>query len=262
MKILTSSILQSIYHPAPDSHKGQNGRVLVIAGSKKYHGALLLAIQALSRVVDMVYVYSNVDNLALIKKLRSEIAVFIAVNKKELWSTVELVDCIVIGPGLAETSATISLTKKILKKYPHKKILIDATALWHLNPEWLHQNCVVTPHSREFVQVFKCQAIAENVLAMAKKYNAVIALKGHYDYISDGHELWENRTGNPGMTKGGTGDVFAGLIGGLAAQNNLLTATLAGAFLSGYAGDQIHKKVGTFFNAEDLIKEVGTIWPK
>ena len=260
MKIVDQSIFQKLYRPPASSHKGQNGRILVIAGSKKYHGALLLTVQALSRIVDMVYVYSTAENLSLIKKLKSKIAVFITVNKKEFWPTVEIVDTVIIGPGLAETSATKNLTEKLLTKYPNKKVIIDATALWHLDPNKLHKNCVVTSHSREFENVFRCPANAANVLAMAQKYQGIIILKGQHDYLSDGQELWENRTGNVGMTKGGTGDVFAGLIAGLSAKNDLLIASLAGAYLSGYTGDQLLKKVGTFFNAEDLINELSKTW--
>ena len=62
------------------------------------------------------------------------------------------------------------------------------------------------------------------------------------------------------MTKGGTGDVLAGLVGGLAAKNDPLTAALAGAYLNGLAGDRLYEKKGTFYNAEDLTEELGRVW--
>ena len=62
------------------------------------------------------------------------------------------------------------------------------------------------------------------------------------------------------MTKGGTGDVLAGIIGALAATNGNLTAALAGAYLNGLAGDTLFQKVGTFYNAEDLVGAVGEVW--
>jgi NAD(P)H-hydrate epimerase len=257
MQLINESILKQLTKPKPDSHKGQNGRILVIAGSDKFHGALLLTIQTASRLVDMVYVHSVDQNLKLVEKLKSEISVFITVTEKELWKTIDLVDVVLIGPGLEESKFNKKLVEKILKKYPEKKTIVDATAFWHLDPLLLHKNCIVTPHSREFENTFKCAPTSENVLKMAKYYDCVVVLKGKYDYVSDGKELWENRTGNSGMTKGGTGDVVAGLIGGLATTNDYLTSALAGIYLSGLAGDELYKKFGTFYNAEDLVGKVG-----
>lgn len=253
MEIIKADVLNRLIKPNPNSHKGQNGRVLIIAGSDKFHGALLLAIQSASRLVDMVYVHSVDANLKLIEKLKSEISVFISVDQSELWKTVDLVDVVLIGPGLEESRANKKLVEKLLKKYPEKKTIVDATAFWHLDPLLLHPNCIVTPHTREFENTFKCAPTPDNVLKMAKYYQCTVVLKGKYDYVSDGKELYENRTGNVGMTKGGTGDVLAGLITGFAATNNLLTSAQAGVYLNGLAGDKLFEKSGTFYNAEDLV---------
>ena len=260
MKIIDKTILTKLKKPLPNSHKGQNGRILIIAGSKKYHGALLLTVQAASRIVDMVYVHSSDNNMKLINKLRSEIAAFIAIGKKELWDTIALVDSIIIGPGMPETGDTVGLVHDILHKHPEKKIVVDATALWHVKPSCLHKNSIVTPHSREFINVFGVEATARNVRDMAEKYGCVVVLKGAVDYISDGHELYANKTGNVGMTKGGTGDVLAGIIGALSATNDILVSALAGAYLNGLLGDRLYKKAGVFYNAEDLIGESGKLW--
>jgi len=259
MQILDKNILSTLKKPDPKSHKGQNGRLLVIAGSEKFHGALLMSMQTASRIVDMVYVHSP-SNVGLIDRLKSEIAVFINVSNKELWDTVEMVDAILVGPGLEETRANKNLVHKILKKYPEKKIVVDATAFWHLDPLLLHPNCVVTPHSREFENTFKCKPNAENVLKMAKYYQCTVALKGKNDYISDGKDLYENKTGNVGMTKGGTGDVVAGIVSSFLCKNDPLTSALAGIYLACYVGDRLKDRVGTFFNAEDLIGELGEVW--
>ncbi len=259
MKTIDQSILKQLYRPAPDSHKGQNGRLLVVAGSEKYHGALLMAVQTASRVVDMVYVYSP-SNENLIEKLKNEIAVFINIKEKELWDTVEIVDSILIGPGLEENRTNKKLVEKILKKYSEKKIVIDATAIWHLNPDLLHENCIITPHSREFEQVFKCDTTPDNVFKMAKYYDCTVVLKGKYDYVSDGEDLYENKTGNVGMTKGGTGDVVSGLVAGLLTKNVPFVSAQAGIYLAGLAGDKLYEKFGTFYNAEDVIGSLGLIW--
>jgi len=260
MQIIGQLILKQLRKPSSDSHKGDNGRILVIAGSEKYHGALLMAVQTASRVVDMVYVHSVEENLRLVNLLKNETCTFISVEAEELWETVDLADSILIGPGLPENRWTKKVTEKLLKKYPEKKVVVDATALWHVDPHLLHPNCVVTPHSREFEQVFACAPAADNVLKMAKYFQCVVVLKGKYDYVSDGKEIWENRTGNVGMTKGGTGDVLSGLIAALAAKNNLLASALAGAYLNGLAGDKLYEQKGTFYNAEDVIRSLGEVW--
>lgn len=260
MQIIDQTVLSKLHKPPPDSHKGENGRVLFIAGSEKYHGALLMAVQTASRVVDMVYVHSTEENLRLVNFLKSEICAFISVEAGELWETVDLVDSIIIGPGLPENRWTKKVTEKLLKKYPEKKVVVDATALWHVDPHLLHPNCIVTPHSREFENVFACAPTADNVLKMAKYFQCVVVLKGKYDYVSDGKELFENQTGNAGMTKGGTGDVLSGLIAGLSAKNDLLLSAQAGVYLNGLAGDKLYEKSGTFYNAEDVIKSLGEVW--
>lgn len=262
MNIINKEVLNRLYKPASESHKGQNGRVLIIAGSQKFHGALLMAVQTASRVADMVYVYTTPNNRPLVKKLKSDISVFITVQDDELWDTVDTVDAILVGPGVAEDRVHKKFVEKLLKRYSHKKTIVDATALWHLDPLLLHKNCIATPHSREFENVFKCEPTPDNVLKMAKYYQCIIVLKGKYDYVSDGKELWENRTGNVGMTKGGTGDVVAGLMVSLAAKNDLLIAAQAGIYLTGLAGDTLFEKYGTFYNAEDVIESLGEVWKK
>jgi NAD(P)H-hydrate epimerase len=129
-----------------------------------------------------------------------------------------------------------------------------------LTAQNLHENCVVTPHAEEFESIFKCVATPQNVLKMAKQFRCTVVLKGGSDYISNGNLIYENQTGNAGMTKGGTGDVLAGLIGGLCAKNDILTAAAAGAYLNGLAGDRLYETKSTFYNAEDVISELGKIW--
>ncbi|OGH68757.1 MAG: NAD(P)H-hydrate dehydratase [Candidatus Magasanikbacteria bacterium RIFCSPHIGHO2_02_FULL_47_14] len=259
-RITGPDILSHIRRPETASHKGQNGRLLIIAGSEKYHGSLLLAMQIASRIVDTVYVFSSKNNVRLLERLRERMAAFIAVFEEELWQTVELVDAILIGPGLAEDDGTHQRVKKLLTEYRDKKTVIDATALWHVDPNLLHEQCIVTPHSREFSHVFGCEPSAVNVLAMAKQYTCTIVLKGRIDYISNGQKVYENHTGNVGMTKGGTGDVLAGTTAAFAATNDLLVSALAGVYLNGLAGDRLFERVGTLYNAEDVMKQLGTLW--
>jgi NAD(P)H-hydrate epimerase len=120
----------------------------------------------------------------------------------------------------------------------------------------------MTPHSREFEQVYKCSPTAEHVQEMAVEYGGVVVLKGATDYVSNGRELYENVTGNVGMTKGGTGDVLASTIASFACSNDNMISACAGVYFIGAVGDRLYEKKGTFYNAEDLIEEMGDGWKK
>ena len=117
MQVVDIGILKQLHIYNKKSHKGENGIVLVIAGSDKYHGALLLAIKALSRIVDMVFVHSVARNLKIIRKLKTEIATFISVSNSQLKNIIKRSDVILIGPGLEESKHNLDLLKYILKKY-------------------------------------------------------------------------------------------------------------------------------------------------
>lgn len=119
--------------------------------------------------------------------------------------------------------------------------------------------CVLTPHRQEFRAAFGVAPTYANVAVMAKKYRCVIVLKGPEDIICSPRECRINKTGNAGMTKGGTGDVLSGLIAGLACKNDLFLAACAGAYINGLAGDRLKARASYYFSASDLIDEVPRI---
>ena len=71
-----------------------------------------------------------------------------------------------------------------------------------------------------------------------------------------------NKTGNEGMTKGGTGDVLAGLIAALYCKNDVFLAASCGTYLNGLAGDELYERVGPYFNASDLVREIPRVMKK
>lgn len=91
---------------------------------------------------------------------------------------------------------------------------------------------------------------------MRKILHCILLLKGEEDIVATENESYIIKGGNAGMTKGGTGDVLAGLIAGLAAKNDPLLATLAGSFINKTAGDDLYQSVGPFFNATDLANQI------
>ena len=252
---ISLKIVKSLILPKAGSHKGQNGRVLVIAGSKKYHGALLYAITTASRIVDLIYIYTDKENYLAVKKLKSQTAEFITINK--LPKPLEY-DCVLIGPGLGISSRTKKLVTAILKS--KSKAVLDADALKILDKpllNLLHRNCILTPHTREFQKTFRLSPTPKNAGATSKKYHCTILLKNRVDIIGLANgKIYFNHTGNAGMTKGGTGDVLAGLVAALFCKNAIFPSAAAGAYVCGRAGDDLNKKVGTFYNAEDLSRQI------
>ncbi|MAG22154.1 MAG: NAD(P)H-hydrate dehydratase [Candidatus Diapherotrites archaeon] len=256
---ITGSIFKKIQNLAKKSHKYENGVVLVVAGSSLYHGSLVFAAVTASRIADLIHVCTARENFSVIKKCSPALIVHSYGTARKL---AEEVDSILIGPGIPETRAMKNLVTSLVSGNPDKKIILDATALHLIPASKLHSNCVVTPHAREFKALFDMPASKENVVKAAKKFGCIVTLKGQIDYISDGEKIYSNSTGNEGLTKGGTGDTLAGLIVGFASQNPLLESTLAAFYLNGFAGDRLKKKLGTMFNAKDLMAELPLAFKK
>ena len=102
----------------------------------------------------------------------------------------------------------------------------------------------------------------EIVRKVAKKYDCVVVLKGSETLVCSPDECWLVKGGNAGLTKGGTGDVQAGLTVALAAKNPPLLAALSASFIVKKAADELYKRVGFAFNADDLAEEVPKVLGK
>ncbi|NMC35428.1 NAD(P)H-hydrate dehydratase [Candidatus Beckwithbacteria bacterium] len=273
MEYVEAAFLQKLKLPNKDSHKGQNGRLTIVGGSKLFHGASLWALVVASRIVDMVYYASVVENQKLVEHLEKNLYAFINIPLGKEADYITESDAVLIGPGMVRgdanftgTGETGEETKKtvlqLLKQFPDKKWVLDAGALQVINPEVLQSlnQVIITPHHKEFKTLFELEAQDETIMQMAQTYNCTILLKGKVDTIvSPGGRVIYNQTGNEGMTKGGTGDVLAGLVAVLACTNDLFTAAAAGAYINGLAGDKLYQTVGPLFNADDLAKIVPEI---
>ena len=277
MKLVSGQILTKLYRPPANSHKGDNGRLLIIAGSKKYHGSLVLCATMASKIADLVYIHTTPANVKLLQKIRGRLSEFIYISKRELKATLKEVDAVLIGPGLIPNIQTKKLISWLLKNYPQKKIVLDAGALRVLDLKQLNTNCVLTPHLGEFRSLFgnpipalppaplskggrrgfAVQGIQGGLPSFLRtlslQHPAVIILKGHITYICQNGQIFYNTNGNAGMTKGGTGDVLAGLLAALLTKNNPLTATAAAVYVNGKAGDKLKKKFGFYYSASELI---------
>ena len=258
--------LKKLYVPASVSHKGQNGKLLIIGGSVLFHAASLWALQVASRIVDMVFYSSVPENNALVEKEKAEFRNGIIVPRNRIQHYIEDADCILIGPGLPRGDGveegdddTKELTEKLFKNYPNKKWVADGGSLQVIEPESLPKTAIITPHHQEFQTLFKLEPTAENAKKMAQKFNITILLKGETDYISSKTEMVQISGGNVGMTKGGTGDVLAGLVAALYCKNEAFLSATAGSFINKKAGEFLAKKMRIYFNASDLANEIPVV---
>jgi NAD(P)H-hydrate epimerase len=258
---ISKSVFRRLHKRSNRSHKGQNGRVLILAGSQQFHGVVFFAGIAASRLVDLVFVATTKQNQSLAKKQSPEFIVTELAPKK-LAPFLEKADSVLIGPGLDASLKNKRLARFILEEFPDKKTVLDATAFQLLSPKSLHANCCLTPHAGEFESFFGIPASVENAALKAKETGSVIVLKSHFNLVTNGKTVWKNPVGNAGLTTGGSGDILAGLIAGFAAKNGLLLASQAGLYLLGATADFLLKKRGLMFNAKDLLETIPLVFGK
>lgn len=243
-----------------DGHKGTFGRVLVVAGSVGMSGAAVLTgIGALRGGAGLVQVASPApvqpivcaqNSCLLTAPLPAEPNGTLADQPEPLLDLALQAKVVAFGPGLGRSDAITNLLKAVLQKFSGP-LVIDADGLYALGNllkagESLerHQPAVCTPHSGEFAHLLGLtpSAIQADRKPLAVRFAAdkhvVLALKGHGTVVTDGERVYVNTTGNPGMAKGGSGDILTGLIAALLAQGMPpLDATQLAVYVHGSAGD-------------------------
>ena len=255
------------------SHKGNNGRVLVVGGSQDYSGAPTLAAHAAFKSgVDLVHVACP-QSVALpirsyspdfiVHTLSEEIIVEEDVDK--ILELSKNVDSVVIGCGMGRDKETASALNELVEGIK-KPVVFDADALKLLDTQLIRKmesDVVVTPHSAEFKALFGLdvpEELKDKMEIISKTSNeneCIVLLKGALDIISNGKKTRLNKTGNPGMTVGGTGDCLAGLVGGLLAKgHDGFEAACLGAYINGRAGDMASVKYEYHFTATDMMKYI------
>jgi NAD(P)H-hydrate epimerase len=264
----------------PDSNKGDYGHVFVIAGSPGFTGAAALCSQA------ALLCGSGLATLGIAKGLNTILARKLTeVMTKPLPETLagtlsekafpqimefsSKADCVVIGPGLSRNSGTERLVRKLLVSL-EKPVVLDADGINAIEArapllKRAQAPVVVTPHPREMARLtgLSVNTILRDKERVAKtfanKYNVVCVLKGHRTVVArpDGKTL-VNTTGNPGMAKGGTGDVLTGMIASFIGQGmGPFEAASLGVCVHGMAGDLAAKEKGEVsMLASDLLDNI------
>ncbi len=272
MLTVTKDFVKKLYSKRPDwSHKGDFGRLLIIGGSSLYSGSPILAALAAYRSgVDWVMIAAPKDVAHQIRSYSPDLmsypldGEFVSIkNIKTLLELEENYDAVLIGGGMGRVKEVKKTIIEFLKN-TSLPCVIDADAIHAVAEEKkvIRSNFVLTPHSYEFYVLTgeKISDRAEQVTRYAQELGATILLKGHIDYISDGKQAAINKTGNPSMTKAGTGDSLAGICGALLARKIApFDAACAAAYINGAAGDLANTKLGVSLLATDVIEEIHNV---
>ena len=267
---LVKTFLEKLSLPKSNSHKGQNGRVLIIGGSSLFHSASLWAAEVASHFCDMVHYSSTVENQEIFLSLKKKFHNGIVVPQEKLIDYVKEDDAVLVGSGMMregkEAKYTFDLTKSLIENFPEKQFIFDAGALQMMEPEWLlnlKKPAVITPHQKEFEKLFKTSIFNKPLMEKEKivketanKFKIIILLKAIVDIISDGNEVYLIEGGNAGLTKGGTGDILAGLTTALSANNSALNSAVIASILLKKTGEKLFHSKGYWYNVSNIIEKV------
>jgi NAD(P)H-hydrate epimerase len=247
----------------PASHKGDHGEVLVVGGGP-YTGAPALAARAALRAgADLVRVTCP-TSVAHEVQGYSEDIILRPVQGTEfepghVGPVMEFAaehDALVIGPGLGAADPVLETAEAVIEAYDGTAV-VDADALQVVPGIETDATLICTPHQGELVkmggrQVDDWRERMEHVESFASELGHTVLVKGRYDVVSDGETTRANRTGNPGMTVGGTGDILAGVTGAFAATQEPIHAAALGAYVNGRAGDIVADRRGYGLIASEL----------
>ena len=252
-----------VFHRRAESHKGENGRVLIIGGGPFTGAPTLAAMAALRSGIDIVTVASPKAEIiaGFSPNLIAKEVGTGRITSKDVKTLIELIarhDSVVLGPGLGADPETTRAVSKLISASDN--VTLDADGLSALaTSEYKARSITVTPHQREFAALRGDKtpsSLDERIKAVkdfSREWNVITLLKGRIDIISDGTKLRLNKTGNAGMTVGGTGDVLAGLVGAFSTHLDKMQAASAAAYLNGCAGDLAFSRFGYSLLATDVI---------
>jgi NAD(P)H-hydrate epimerase len=256
------------------SRKGDNGIVLVVGGSRIYHGAPILAsIAALRSGTDLVFTAVPKSNIIAVRAYSPDIIALPLPDDKLTSGLVNRLMAMLpkkphaaaigMGMSIAKPEALVSLIRQL--RNAEIKLLLDASALI---PEILREiagtGTIVTPHAGEYKRLFEKHpgtnedVQTSTVQTAAKEYGITIVLKGSVNIISDGvseHTAVIKRS-TPAMTVGGVGDILSGLTVGLLTKYSSFNASILGVFLNGVAASLAYERVGLHMVATDIIEDL------
>ena len=272
-KFLITSSLVKIPKRLRDSNKGTYGKVVIIGGSKKFFGAPLLSALAasisgagkiyISSFKDVVLNAINYEPGIIPLVLEGEFFTCKHINK--ILSVEDNKTVYILGPGIGNEPKTIEFTKAFVEN-TKQPIIVDADAIINLSENLgtlkNKNNLILTPHPGEFAKLFKLSLneVKYNFDLLknkAKENGNIIVLKDSTTMISDGQLLYFNVSGNSSLSKGGSGDILSGLIGGFVAQGlELFQSAISSVYILGVSSELFEPE------GRNMISEIVGLIPK
>ncbi len=294
--------VSSLFPPLEkNTHKGDMGRVLCVTGSYDGQGismcgaAYFSAAAAYRTGAGIVEIFTARKNYEALAARLPEAVFSLYDREKEadgeicarLCEQMKKADSVVLGCGLGNSPTARELVRTVLRNVT-SPLVIDADGLNMiaddpallslLSPEQ-RRRTVVTPHPGEMARLMRCSVsdvcadVRKTAERFAREHGTVCLLKDHDTVITDGENTFVNQSGNAGMATGGSGDVLAGIIGGLLARDTLaewavgdirslpsaLCRTAAAAYIHGLAGDRAAERYGQYsMTASDILSEIAS----
>ena len=243
--------------PAADANKFSRGKLVLVAGSKRYPGAACLSARASQRMgAGYTEVITDSDVVNVVRSASSSLVV----RAREGWAANEIPAstrakpcAVLIGSGFDRADAWVAPLLADVLREAHCPVAVDGGALdaltdpqmaWRLR--WRADEglaTVITPHGGEAARLARALDLAadlpaaEMAVALARELHAVVVLKGPQTFVSDGGRTEMLDAGTPALAKAGTGDVLAGMVGALLAQGfDAFDASCLAVYLHGRAG--------------------------
>lgn len=269
MEIITGKFVRSKIKSRPrDAHKGMYGKDLIIAGSFGMAGAAIMCGKSCVKTGAGLVRYAVPEEIVL--PLQISVPEATCIDRIHA-ALDDGYSAIAIGPGLGNHEQDAQIMQELLDNYTGV-LIIDADGLNNIVRYGLKESVresrsevIITPHPGEAANLLGKDKIVNREAAvkrLALEYNAIAVLKGAESLVcspnaTDG-EIYINKTGNPGMATGGSGDVLTGMITGLAGQDyDALTAVLTAVYLHGVAGDLAADEYGEIsMSAVDILEMI------
>ena len=260
------------------SHKGDNGRILIVGGGPFAGAPALSALASLRTGADWVTIatprnvapiIASISPNLIVQPLPGSGSILTEDDVSPVLNLMRMHDVLVIGMGLGAAEETKRAVKSIIEDEAVKKAVVDADGLYGLDlplKASKSKQVIITPHAGEFSKMGAQSppADGEERLEFIREFSlrnrVVTLLKAAHDVISDGKRIKVNVTGNAGMTVGGTGDVLSGITGALfATSGDAFEVATAAAFISGSAGDAAFRDKGLSLLATDVVEAIPAI---
>ncbi|HEY0382561.1 MAG TPA: NAD(P)H-hydrate dehydratase [Candidatus Elarobacter sp.] len=285
-KKIDATLLRTWPLPVPGGgDKNARGSIFVVAGAPQMPGAAVLCATAALRAGAgklqigtcasvAAHVGTAVPESLTVALDETPSGAIAPASVKTIVERANRANALAIGPGMVDQSATAALILAVASELDVPAV-IDAAALacFSDRPDALARlrgRAVLTPHAGEMASMLECERDAVEAdpasyaVDAARRFNAVVALKGETTYIADpSGALYRNERGNVGLATSGSGDVLAGVIGGLLARGAPpLAAAAWGVYLHARAGDVLARRIGFGFLARELSAEIPPLMTK